>query len=287
MRGESTILFGPSGNSDSFYAQGYKHTWQAFAWLKEKNLDAFEYSFGRGVSLSQETAELIGRHAEENGVVLSAHAPYYINLAAPEREKREKGINYIVETALRLRWMGGKRMVVHVGSAMKMARQHALENCAQGLDEALDRLQDAGLHPQICIETMGKPGQIGNLDEILMLCKRDERLTPCMDFAHLHALGGGSLNMTEDFAAVLDAMEDAIGLARARSIHIHFSTVEYGAGGEKKHRTFADLDYGPRFEYLAPLLVQRGYSPHIICESRGTMAEDARQMRDIYEGLVE
>lgn len=286
MRPQNQILFGPSGNSDSFYAQGNKHTWQAFSWIRKRGLSAFEYSFGRGVSLSQETAELIGRHAADNSITVSAHAPYYINLAAAEQEKLEKGISYILETALRLRWMGGQRMVVHVGSAMKMQRQEALENCARGLDMALERLSEAGLSPQLCIETMGKPGQIGDLDEILQFCKRDARLTPCVDFAHLHALGGGCLNQPSDFARVLDQMEEVLGTERARNIHIHFSTVEFGEKGEKKHMTFADTMYGPRFEHLALLLAQRRYTPHIICESRGTMAEDARTMRDIYESAV-
>ncbi len=283
---KNRILFGPSGNSDSFYEQGNKHTWQAFAWLKERNLDAFEYSFGRGVSLSQETAEMIGQHAENHGIVLSAHAPYYINFSAPEREKREKSINYVIETALRLKWMGGKRMVVHAGSAMKMDRGQALSNCFEGLQQALQTLEESNLHPQLCIETMGKPGQIGSLEEILSFCREDARLMPCIDFAHLHALGNGCLNREEDFAKALDTVEEYLGVERARNIHIHFSTVEYGKGGEKKHMTFADMDYGPRFEHLAPILAGRGYTPHIICESRGTMAEDAQQMKAIYRNVL-
>lgn len=55
-------------------------------------------------------------------------------------------------------------------------------------------------------------------------------------------------------------------------MHVHFSTIEYTLAGEKRHRTFAEAEYGPRFEHLAPLLQARKYTPVIICESKGTMA---------------
>ena len=84
---------------------------------------------------------------------------------------------------------------------------------------------------------------------------------------------------------MLDAIEAALGLDRARSMHIHFSTIEFTAAGEKRHRTFAEEKYGPRFEHLAPLLRERGYAPRVICECHGTMAEDAKAMLEIYQSV--
>ena len=111
----------------------------------------------------------------------------------------------------------------------------------------------------------------------------DERFIPCIDFAHLHARGQGALQGEVDFAGVLDQLEQALGIQRARQLHIHFSTIEYTAAGEKRHRTFAETEFGPRFEHLAPLLKARGYEARVICESKGTMAEDAKTMREIYD----
>lgn len=53
---ERVIRFGPSGNSDAFYDEGYKHSWQAAAWLKEMGLNAYEVPFGRGISMTEESA---------------------------------------------------------------------------------------------------------------------------------------------------------------------------------------------------------------------------------------
>ena len=280
------IRFGPAGNSDSFYAQGYKHSWQAPAWLRGMGLSAYEYSFGRGVQLKEEMAETIAARARENDIAVSAHAPYFINLANPDPEKRAASFRYITESARLVSHLGGDRVVVHVGAVMKLERREALKNCREGILEAYLRLDDLGLGAvHLCPETMGRPSQIGDLAETMEFCLLDERLIPCVDFAHLHALGQGALRGTEDFAAVLDEMESALGKERARKMHVHFSTIEFTAAGEKRHRTFAEEAYGPRFEHLAPLLKERGYAPRIICECHGTMAEDAQAMLNIYKSL--
>ena len=279
------IRFGPAGNSDSFYAAGYQHTWQEMAWLREMGLNAYEYSFGRGVQLTKETAEKIAAEGRAHDVAISAHAPYFINLANPDPEKREASFRYILDSARRVTDLGGDRVVVHVGAEMKMPREEALRHCREGLREAYRRLEDAGLgQVHLCPETMGKKSQIGDLRETLDFCLLDERLIPCIDFAHLHALGQGALEGEADFARVLDQIEGALGMNRARAMHVHFSSIEYTAAGEKRHRTFAEEGFGPRFEHLAPLLRGRGYAPRIICECKGTMAEDALAMKRIYEG---
>ncbi|MBQ8082206.1 MAG: TIM barrel protein [Clostridia bacterium] len=282
------IRFGPAGNCDSFYAEGHKASVEAPAWLNGRGLTAYEYSFGHGISLREDTARQIAGEARENGVRVSVHAPYYINLANPDPEKRAASFRYILESARRAVWLGGDRVVVHVGAQQKLTRDEALRHCEKALREVYPMLEAEGLgEAHICPETMGRPSQIGDLKETLRFCLLDERLIPCIDFAHLHALGQGALNGPEAFAAVLDEIESALGIARARRIHIHFSTIEYGPKGEVRHRTFAEPDFGPRFEHLAPLLAARGYEPTVICECRGTQAEDARAMKDIYEGVIQ
>ena len=277
------IRFGPSGNSDSFYAEGNKATEQAPAWLHARGLTAFEYSFGRGINLSPESAERIGAEARKYGIAVSVHAPYYVNLSNPDPEKREHSLQYITDSAFLAAKMGADRVVVHPGSQMKMERSAALDHCAAGFKEALRRLDDRGLSSvRLCPECMGRSGQIGDFEETLSLCLTDERLIPCIDFAHVHALGQGCLNGTEDFARLLDRMEQILGMERAKTMHVHFSTIEYSAAGERRHRTFADADFGPRFGHLAPLLKARGYVPRVICECRGTMAEDAAEMARLY-----
>ena len=40
--------FGPAGNSESFYASGYRHTYEAFQWIHAMGLTAFDPQGYRG-----------------------------------------------------------------------------------------------------------------------------------------------------------------------------------------------------------------------------------------------
>lgn len=277
------IRFGPSGNSESFYAQGHKHTVEAFAWIREKDLEAYEYSFGRGVRMKQETAQTIGQAAADEDVALSVHAPYYINFATEDEEKAVNNLRYIREAAQAAKWMGATRVVFHAGTQGKLQRGQAFERIHSVLKLAVQHLKNEDLWDvAICPETMGKIKQIGDLDEVIGLCKIDERIIPAIDFGHMHARTKGGIKGEEEYAAILDQIENELGGYRAKQFHVHFSKIEYTAAGERRHRTFADTEYGPDFRPLARLIAQRGLEPRMICESKGTMAEDAAEMKRIY-----
>ena len=282
------IRFGPSGNSDSFYEQGFKSSAQMPAWLASKGLNAYEYSCTKGVKVGEATAREIGQQAQNNNIFVSIHAPYYINMSSEEEDKRENSKRYIMETLQVAKWMGAKRIVVHTGSTSKLGREKSLELAIQILKETLQMSDSAGFGDiSICPEVLGKHNQLGTLEEIMEMCKIDERLIPTIDFGHVHARGLGILNSQEDFETVIDFIENSIGKERTKSIHCHFSRIEFSKGGEKKHWNFSDKEFGPEFKHLAPVLVNRKMEPVIICESRGMMAEDAAEMKEIYYGILE
>ena len=106
-----------------------------------------------------------------------------------------------------------------------------------------------------------------------------------MDFGHVNAREGGSLKTEEDYAARLDYLIGMLGFDRMKDFHVHFSKIMYSAKGEVKHLTFADTVYGPEFAPLAAALKKRGLTPYIVSESDGTQAEDAAEMKKIYNNL--
>ncbi len=277
-------LFGPAGNSESFAAMGYKKTLQVPEYLTRMGLDAFEYQCGRGVAISQEKAEQFGAACREKGIYVSLHAPYYISMSGVEEEKRLNSINYILQSARAVNWMGGERIVVHSGSCSKISRQEALALAVDTMKLAQKALDEENLsHIHICPEVMGKINQLGTLEEVMALCAVDERIIPCVDFGHLNARTFGGLKTAADFAHVLDTIENSLGRQRMQHFHIHFSKIKYTEkGGEKCHLTFADTEYGPEFEPLAEELAKRGAAPVVICESAGTQAEDAATMKTIW-----
>lgn len=275
--------FGPAGNSVSFYEQGFKHSHQMPQWLKDMGLGAYEYPCNRGVKIGKDAAQKLGEEASRCGIALSVHAPYYISLSSEEEDKRDKSVQYILQTLQAAKNMGATRIVVHSGSRGKRTREEALAVAKQTLARAVREADEQGLGDvTICPETMGKINQLGSLDEVMELCSIDERLLPTLDFGHLNARTMGGIGGKEDYAEILRVVENRLGRERMRVFHSHFSKIEYGAGGEKRHLTMEDTVFGPDFSGLAELIAEWDLSPTIICESRDVMAEDAAVLRDIY-----
>lgn len=277
------IKFGPSGNSASFYAMGYKHTAEAPEYLKKFGLDCFEYSFGRGITLSKEKAEEIGAAFADAGMEISVHAPYFINFANPEEEAAQKSYGYVLNSARYLKHFGGSRLVFHPAAQGKQSRTEAVERTADRLKTLRDMIYENGLQDiMYCPETMGKLAQIGTLEEVVEFCKIDNIYTPAIDFGHINAREQGSLKTVEDYKSRLEYAIGELGYDRMKNFHVHFSKIMYGGKGEIKHLTFEDAVYGPQFEPLAVALKELGLQPYIVSESDGTQAEDAKAMKDIY-----
>ena len=282
------IKFGPSGNSESFYAAGYEHTEEAAVYVKEMGLDCFEYSFGRGVRMTEGKARSIGKAFAEAGVEISVHAPYFINFANPDDEMAAKSYGYVLDSAKMVRLMGGKRIVFHPAAQGKDSRETAVSRAEDRLKILRDYIYLNGLEGlMFCPETMGKLAQIGTPEEIVRFCKIDRVFTPCVDFGHVNAREQGSLKAAADYRRLLEYMIGELGYERMKHFHVHFSKIMYGAKGEIKHLTFADAVYGPEFEPLAEVLHALALEPYIVSESDGTQAEDARAMKRMYEACAD
>ena len=279
------MYFGPAGTPESFKAMGYRKSEQLPEYLERFGLNAFEYQCGRGVRISDEAARALRGKFAEKGIRISLHAPYYISMSSLDEEKRLGSIRYILESARAVTALGGERIVIHAGSTAKMPREQALELAIDTFRLAIRALDEAGYaHVVPCPEVMGKIGQLGTLEEVLAMCRVDERMLPCVDFGHLYARSLGVLTGKEACIQMLDRMAQILGEERASKFHSHFSHIEFTPnGGEKCHRTFAEDDgFGPDWLPLAEEIARRDWSPTFICESAGTQAEDAKTMKEVY-----
>jgi len=282
-----TPLFGPAGNSLSFYEEGNKTTMQAFSWLKNKGLDCFEYQAGKGLFTSDETLSAIGKKAKEHGIKTSLHAPYFISLSSVDDEIREKSVSYIIRSASACDLLLGETFVVHSGSAAKSDREEAMKKAEKTLEKAAALMEDSGFLSKAGLETMGKINQLGTLDEVIRLCKVSKKhFRPVVDFGHLNARTNGSIKTEDDFKRIFQTISENLGAEYAENLHCHFSKIEYTSMGEKKHLTFDDGFYGPDYELFVKAIASLGVSPYVICESDGTMAEDALLMKTKYSEFV-
>ena len=281
--------FGPAGGSDRFSAE-YKSSLQLPGWVSRMGLDHFEYQCGRGVRVSDKLAASLRAKAEEHGVTVSLHAPYFISLSSTEAQKRDNSIEYILQSADAAKRLGAERIVIHSGSCAKMTRAQALELAKDTLIRARKTAVEQGLGGIIfCPETMGKVNQLGDLDEVLELCALDDSFLPCIDFGHLNAREFGWIKGKEEYAQILDAIGNKLGEDRLKVFHAHFSKIEFTeSGGEKRHLTFAENNgFGPDYEPLMELVAKRGLAPTFICESAGTQDIDALTMKQYYLKALE
>lgn len=281
----TSATFGPGGNSQSFYDAGFKSTKQAPAWLQEVGLDAYEYEAGNGISAGEGALREIGEAAREHGILMSLHTPYFISLSGVDPQKRLKSIDYIEKSLWAAALLHADTIVIHCGSAGKISRAEGMALSADTLYKTLEKLGNTDI--AFGVETMGKQNQLGTLDEVIELCKMDARLAPVVDFGHLNARDCGGVFVTaDDYRRVFDKIAEALGDDKARWLHCHFSKIEWTDKGEKRHLTFADSTYGPEFEPLMEAIAKENLFPRIICESAGTMAEDALAMKKYYKNLL-
>ena len=280
------VKFGTAGLDENFSLQGHKKTIEVPTYLSNMGLDAFEYQCGRGVKIKEAAAIEFGKEAAAKGITLSLHAPYYISMSSLEEEKRLNSVGYIIDSAKAIKAMGGKRVIFHSGSCAKLPREAALAKAVDTMGLIMKALDENGLGDiTVCPETMGKVNQLGTLDEVLTLCKVDERIIPCIDFGHLNARDMGIIKTMADYEAIINKMENEIGADRTKVFHSHFSKIEYTTGGEKRHLTFEDTTFGPDFEPLMEIVARKNLTPTIICESDGTQGIDALAMKNYFYKL--
>lgn len=279
------LRIGPSGNSLGFYESGRKHTYEEAEWLHEIGLTAFEYSFGRGVHITDETAAKIAQEMNKYDIALSIHAPYYTNFANPDSEMIEKSIGYVRQSLIAMKEMGGARVVFHPAACGKQVRSEAVAATKSNIIKMMSELSEClGFDDYIlCPETMGKLGQIGTVEEVVDFCKADKHLYPCYDFGHINSYTHGGIKTKDDYKRIIDYTFDELGEEKAKNIHIHFSKIQYGAAGEIRHLTLADTEYGPEYAPLAEVIDEYRMTPVIICESKEVMAEDALIMKKCHK----
>ncbi len=273
--------FGPGGNGELFYAEGNKSTLQSPGWLKRIGLDAFEYEAGNGIAAGEGTLRAIGEKAREYGILMSLHTPYFISLSGVDEEKRLKSLEYIQKSLWAADLLGADTIVIHSGSAAKISREEAMRLSCDTLARVAEAVGETKI--RLGIETMGKVNQLGTLDEVIEQCRVSPIYAPVVDFGHLNARNiGGAFPDVDSYRRIFDTIGTRLGDMFAKTLHCHFSKIEYTGAGEKKHLTFADETFGPVFEPLVEAIVREGVAPRIICESAGTQAEDALYMKNAW-----
>ena len=247
----------------------------AIEFSKSLGLEALELGWVRAVRVSEETCAAIKRTGEEQGVSLSVHAPYFINLNADD-EEWPKSRRRLMDAAHYGNLAGATDIIFHPGSYFERPPTQVLKVAIPRLQGCVDELRAANNPVTLRPETMGKSAMLGSLEDTLEMSKAIEGVEPCLDFAHLHARpGDGTVNTYDEWSSYLETYSKALGKKSLKRLHIHLSGIEYGPKGEKNHLKLeeADLD----LKALLRALKDFGCSGRILCESP-IMEEDSLNM---------
>ncbi|MBN1156784.1 TIM barrel protein [Candidatus Woesearchaeota archaeon] len=213
--------------------------------VRELNLECMELEFVRGVRMSTEIAEKVGKAARDNKILLTAHGPYFINLNSNEVEIVEASIKRILDTARVASLCRGYSITFHAGYYLKMEKDTVYNNIKKELERIVKTLKSEGIKVWIRPETTGKETQFGSLAEIIKLSRDIENVLPCVDFAHIHARTAGRFNTQEEIKSILSDIEKGLGREALDNMHIHMAGIEYTAKGERNHVNLeeSDLNY--------------------------------------------
>lgn len=274
--------FGPAGVPPTFHILKAKME-DVPKLLRDEGLDAFEYQavrWGTKPQIRREEAEKVGLKAAENDVWLSLHSSYFINFCGG-KEVVAASKQRLIACATAAEWMKAHTVIFHPGFYGKASRTEAFKNCLEALKDVVESLKALNIEGvRIGPETMGKPSQLGSLEEVIGICEEVEQTQPVVDWGHLHARENGRLKTVEDFRKVIATIEDRLGTEAVKNMHCHFTKVEFTEKGEKRHHVLDAEGYGPDFSLFAKVIVEFDLKPIVISESP-ILDLDAIKMRDI------
>ncbi len=272
------VYFGPAGIPTTVKKGGVK---EGVIEVKRLGLDAMEIEFVRKVFLDEKGAREVRKVAEALGVVLTVHAPYYVNLASTDEGKLEASIQRVLQSARIGALAGAWSVCFHAGFYKGEEPGIVYERIREAVKRIVDTLRDEGVEIWIRPETTGKPTQFGSLEELLRLSQEFEMVMPTIDFAHLHARGGGALREYEDFRGVLELVEEYLGREGLDNMHVHVSGIEYSDKGEVRHLNLDEADLNYRF--LIDAFKEFNVKGVVISESPN-LEGDAILLKTLYYG---
>ena len=255
---------------------------RAFEILDELNLDGMELEFVHGVRISDKNKQVVLNTAKDKKAVLTAHAPFYINLNSKEEEKVEASKRYIIDTAKISHELGAYSITYHAAYYMGQDKKEVYKKVENATAEILDVLAQENNTIWVRPETTGKATQWGDLEEIVQLSKTFEQVLPCVDFSHLHARTNGDYNTYDEFAKIFDTIGNSIGQYALENFHAHLAGIDYGEKGEKKHLILQESDMN--YKDLLKAFKDFNIKGVLVCESPN-IEDDTVLLKEYYESL--
>lgn len=255
---------------------------RAFEILSELNLDGMEMEFVHGVRMNEDTRNLVKAERENRKLILTAHAPFYVNLNSQEEDKVEASVQRIIETGLAAKDTGAFSITFHAAYYMKQDKELVYQQVKKCVGEISEFFKKNDINVWIRPETTGKGTQWGDLEEIIRLSKEFDNVLPCIDFSHLHARSVGKYNTYDEFSKILETVGNELGQKALDNFHAHLAGIDYGDKGEKKHLILEESDMN--YKDLLKAMKEFQVKGALVCESPN-IEDDTVLLREYYYSI--
>lgn len=232
---------------------------------RDLGLGAFEIEFVRGVKMKEGSAREIAASAERNDVLISSHAPYYVNCCTQDKGKVAGTVRHIFSSAYITGLCGGTITVFHPGYYQKLGKEEAFQAAKKVLLAIKERMDEKKVKGVLLgAETVGKKSAFGGLDEVIRLAEELDFVWPVLDFAHLLARGDFPCKTEGDYLKLFHTVEKRIP-KYGKDFHSHFSSIEYTEKGERNHLPISANV--PPYKPLMKVLAENGFAGRVVSES--------------------
>ena len=244
-------------------------------------ITAMEIEWVQNVPKDPKRMEEIRKIAEDLKMTLTVHAPYYINLNSADSVTLAASKKRIIDALTMSEIAGVRSVCVHAAFYQKQPPDIVYKNVSRAVEDILKQKQKLFPHVNLGLETMGKHSQFGTMEEVLKISKEFGQY-PVIDPAHLHARYNGAVNSTKEWNAMFDLYEKYLGKKSLKTMHMHYSGIEYTAAGERRHLPLAKSD--AKWKDFLKVLKARKIEGTVVCESP-LLEEDTLLLQKAYLSL--
>ncbi len=185
-----------------------------------------------GKPLEENEIALFKEKLANSGVrFVVSHDSYLINLCAKEKETLEKSREAFIDELNRCELLGIPYLNFHPGAHGGKGEKEGIKIIAESINIAHERTKDFGVSSMLEL-TAGQGTNIGyrfeHIAEIIDLTEEKERMSVCIDTAHIFA-AGYDIRTAEAYEKTMREFDEIIGIEKLRCLHMNDSKKELGS----------------------------------------------------------
>jgi deoxyribonuclease IV len=182
--------------------------------------------------LEEKEIEVFKTKLEKSSIrFVVSHDSYLINLCAKDKEILKKSRIAFLDELERCELLGIPHLNFHPGSHLGAGEKDGIKLIAESINIAHNKTK--GYKVSGMLETTAGQGtaigyRFDQLQHIIELVEQKERMTVCIDTAHIFA-AGYDIKDPENFKRIIKEFDEIIGLERLKCFHFNDSKKELGS----------------------------------------------------------